>query len=386
MTKPDCISVLYGNVQLWWLFKLFSKFALIISIYLGADMEDWFQLIVSCFPVKVMERNQGIKAERYVSPVEKAFLYELFQRQMNDGQAVGNKLPLVQMLLSKLMVIVVAYCWEDFDEDDWKFVLHRLRFWIESAVVMMEESAEIVNDAVTSGSNDINVTLSIIENAVKIKDPFPLELARNALVAFSLLHGPTELESKDSENLNPLANERWEFITDRTLESILRLFFSSAASESIADSCCNEASYIVASSRVDHPQFWDLVASCVVQSSPHARDKAIKSMEIWGLSKGPISSLYALVFSSNPHPSLQYAAFALLSNETMAQLALLPDIDLMLNDGISNNDVSYNLDTTSVEIMHLREEVSCKIRELPGTLLQMDFLAHDWVSYILHRF
>lgn len=349
----------------------------------GSDMEDWFQLIVSCFPVKVMERNQGLKAERCVSPVEKAFLYELFQKQMNDGQAVGNKLPLVQMLLSKLMVIVVAYCWEDFDEDDWKFVLHRLRFWIESAVVMMEESAEIVNDAVTSGGNVINVTLSIIESAVKIKDPFPLELARNALVAFSLLHGPTELESKDSEILNPLANERWEFITDRTLESILRLFFSSAASESIANSCCNEASYVVASSRVDHPQFWELVASCVVQSSPHARDKAIKSMEIWGLSKGPISSLYALAFSCNPHPSLQYAAFALLSNETMAQLALLPDTDLVLNDGISDNDVSYNLDTTSVEIMHLREEVSCKIRELPGTLLQMDFLAHDWVNVFI---
>lgn len=349
----------------------------------GTDMENWFQLVVSCFPVKVIERMQAIKAERYTSPIEKTFLYELFQKQRNDGQAVGNKLPLVQMLLSKLMVIAVAYCWEDFDEDDWKFVLHRLRFWIESAVVMMEEIAEMVNDAVTSGGNDINVTLSIIENAVEIKDTFPIELARNALVAFSLLRGPTEHESKDSENLNPLANERWEFITDRMLESILRLFFSSAAAEAIADSCCYEASYIVASSRVNHPQFWELVASCVVQSSTHARDKAMKSMEIWGLSKGPISSLCALVFSGNPHPAMQYAAFVLLSNETMAQLALIPDTDLSVNDGISKNEVSHNLDTTSVEIMQLREEISCKLRKLPGKLLQMDFLAHDRVNVFL---
>ncbi|XP_073156926.1 E3 ubiquitin-protein ligase listerin [Henckelia pumila] len=349
----------------------------------GLDMEDWFQLIVSCFPVKVIDRMHAIKAERYASPIEKAFLYELFQKQRNDGLSVGNKLPLVEMLLSKLMVIAVAYCWEDFDDDDWKFVLHRLRFWIESAVVMMEESAEIVNDTVTSGGNDINVTFSIIENAVETKDPFPIELARNALVAFSLLRGPMEPESKDSENLNPLADERWEFIMDRMLESILRLFFSSAAAEAIADSCCSEASYIVASSRVNHPQLWELVASCVVQSSSHAREKAMKAMEIWGLSKGPISSLYSLVFSCNPHPAMQYAAFVLLSNETMAQLALIPDTDLMLNNGISNKEVSHNLDTTSVEIMHLREEVSCKLQILPGKLLQMDFLAHDRVNVFL---
>ncbi|KZV39908.1 hypothetical protein F511_04548 [Dorcoceras hygrometricum] len=348
----------------------------------GAEMEDWFQLIVSCFPVKVAERMQGPKAERYISPIEKAFLYELFRKQRNDGQAVGHKLPLVQVLLSKLLVIVLAYCWEDFDQDDWKFVLHRLRFWIESAVVMMEESTEIVNDAVTRGSNDVRVTLSIIENAVEIKDPIPMELARNALVAFSLIHDPSELESKDSDNLNPLANERWELFMDRMLESILRLFFSTAAAEAIAASCCYEASYIVASSRVNHSQFWELVASCVVRSSSHARDKAMKSMHIWGLSEGPISSLYALVFSYNPHPALQYAAFVLLSDETMAQQALLPDNDFKLNDGISNNEGSHNLDT-SVEILHLREEVSLKLRKSPGELLQMDCFAHDRVNVLL---
>ncbi|KAI3450267.1 hypothetical protein Pfo_006932 [Paulownia fortunei] len=350
----------------------------------GEDMEDWLQLVISCFPIKVTERMQGIKPERYVFPMERAVLYELFQKQRQGvgASAVVNKLPLVQKLSSELMVISVAYCWDYFDEDDWKFVLHRLRFWIEAAVVMLEEIVENVNYALTNGPNDVNASLNNLETTVVISDPFLIELARNALVGFSLFCSLVGLQDKEhTENLNPLGNEKWEFITDRIFEGIIRLFFCTAAAEAIANSCCHEASSIVASSRLDHRQFWELVASCVVQSSSQARGKAMKSIEIWGLSKGAISSLYALLFSCKPLPPLQFAAFVLLSTEPVGQLAFTCDTDKVFNVGTSNNEDS--LDTSSAENVHLREEISYKLEKLPHEVLEMDLVAHERVNVLV---
>ncbi|KAL9169500.1 hypothetical protein ABFS82_04G082900 [Erythranthe guttata] len=348
----------------------------------GEDMEDWLQLVISCFPVEVTERMQEIKPARYVFPAERAVLYELFQKQRQGASAVLNKLPLVQKLLSELMVISVAYCWEDFDEDDWKFVLHRLRFWIEAAVVMMEEVVENVNHTLANGSNDVNASLNEFENAVVISDPFPVELARNALVGFSLFCSLIGSQDKEhAGNLNHLGSEKWEIMTDRIFEGILRLFFCTAASEAIANSCCHEASSIIASSRLGHRQFWESVASCVLQSSSHARDKAMKSIEIWGLSKGAISSLYALVFSCKPLPPLQYAAFVLLSTEPGAQLAFTCDTGKVSNDGTLNNEDSF--DTSSAENVHLREELSYKLEKLPPRVLEMDLVAHERVNVLV---
>lgn len=341
-------------------------------------MEDWLQLVVSCFPIKVTELIDGIKPERHAFPMERAILYELFQKQRQGASAIINKLPLVQKLLSELIVISVAYCWEDFDEDDWKFVLHQLRFWIEAAVVMMEEIVENVNCTLMDGTNDINASLNKLENTVVISDPFPIELARNALLGFSLFCSLIGSQDKvHNENLYLLGNEKWEIITDRIFEGILRLFFCTAAAEAIANSCCLEASSIIASSRLDHRRFWELVASCVVQSSSHARDKAIKSIEIWGLSKGAISSLYALVFSCKPCPPLQYAAFILLSTEPAVQLAFTFDTD----DDASNNEDSLN--TSSAENVRLREEISCKLEKLPHEVLELDLVALERVSNFL---
>ncbi|KAL3829039.1 hypothetical protein ACJIZ3_017841 [Penstemon smallii] len=347
----------------------------------GEDMEDWFQLIISCFPIKVTETMQGLEPERYVYPMEKALLYELFKKQRQGSLHVVNKLPLVQLLLSKLMIISVAYCWEDFEEDDWTFFLHRLRFWIESAVVMMEEFAENVNDVVTNGSNDVNVTLSKLESTIVFSEPLTIELATNALVGFSLSCNLAGLQKKEhSENSGPLVSGRWELITDRILEGILRLFFCTAAAEAIAYSCCHEASSIIASSRFHHSHFWELVASCVVQSSSHARDKAVKSIEIWGLSKGAISSLYALVFSCKPLPPLQFASFVLLSTEPIANSAFSSET---FNDGTFSNEDSQNLDTSSAENFQLREEISSKLEKLPHEIFEMDIVAHDRVNVLV---
>lgn len=347
-------------------------------------MEDWLRLVISCFPIEVTERMQEIKAQRDAFHMERALLYQLFQKQRQGASAALNKLPFVQKLLSELIIISVAYCWEDFDEDDWKFVLHRLRFWIEASVIMMEEVVENVNCSLTNGHNGVNASLNELESAVVISDPFPIELAKNALVGFSLSCSLIGLQEKEhSGNLNHLGNEKWEFITDRIFEGILRLFFCTAAAEAIADSCSHEASSIIATSRLQHCQFWELVASCVLQSSSHARDKAMKSIEIWGLSKGAISSLYALLFSTKPLPQLQYVAFVLLSTEPGVQLAFTCNTDKVLNDGTSNNEDS--VDTSSAENVHLREEISRKLETLPLDILELDLVAHERVSNIICR-
>ncbi|XP_041995812.1 E3 ubiquitin-protein ligase listerin isoform X1 [Salvia splendens] len=359
-----------------WMKKAIS-FPALNTWHTGEDMEDWLHLVISCFPVKITELIGGVKPGRYVSHVERTALYELFLKQRQGASAVINKLPLVQKLMSELVVISVAYCWEDFDEDDWKFVMHQLRFWIEAAVVMIEEIVENINQTLTDGPNDSNASLDKIKINVVSIDSFAIELARNALVGFSLLCSLIKPWDKLQDgNVNPLGDDKWEFITDRIFEGVLRLFFCTAVAEAIVNARCPEASSIIALSRLDHRRFWELVASCSVQSSPHARDKAVKSLEVWGMSEGAISSLYALVFSCKPFPPLQYAAFILLSTEPVVQSA----ITYCRDDGTTNNEDS--LDTPS-ENAHLREEISHKLEKLPHEVHEMDLVAHERVNVLV---
>ncbi|KAK4419849.1 E3 ubiquitin-protein ligase listerin [Sesamum alatum] len=318
----------------------------------GEDMEDWLQLVISCFPIKVTGRMQRIKPERDASPMEGGCSVRVI------SEAETRCISCSKQATISAEAVVRA-----------------------NAVVMMEEIVENVNDTLTNGPNDVNASLNKLENAVVISDPFAMELARNSLVGFSLFCSLAGLQDKEhSENVNPLGNEKWAFITVRIFEGILRLFFCTACAEAIANSCCHQASSIIASSRLYHRQFWELVASCVVESSSHARDKAMKSIEIWGLSKGAISSLYALVFSCQPLPPLQYAAFVLLSTEPVGQLAFTCDSEVF-NDGASNNEDS--LDTLSAENVRLRNEISYKLEKLPQEVLEMDLVAHERVNVLV---
>ena len=49
-----------------------------------------------------------------------------------------NQLTVVQMLLSKLMIVSVGDCWNEFNEKDWDILLSNLRFWIHSAIVVLD--------------------------------------------------------------------------------------------------------------------------------------------------------------------------------------------------------------------------------------------------------
>ncbi|KAA8549476.1 hypothetical protein F0562_001160 [Nyssa sinensis] len=355
---------------------------------IGEDMDDWFHLVISCYPLSAIGGIQGLKPERDINPVEKALLLELFRKQRDGAGASAtiNKFPNVQMMLSKLVAVSVGYCWKQFNEEDWEFVLYRLRGWIESTVVMMEEVTENVNDAITNSttSTNLEVTLKKLEHIVLVLKPSPIKIARNALVAFSLFCGLVGLQKEDTENLNPLRTERWEAFKDRILEGILRLFFCTGAAEAIASSCCYEASSIIASTRLDHPHFWELVASSVVKSSPHARDRGVKSFQMWGLSEGPISSLYAILFSSKPVPSLQLAAYVILSTEPVSHLALVREDTACFLDGGGTSDQDFSrLDSSPEQNIHLREEVSFMLENFPYEILEMELVAPQRVNLFL---
>ncbi|CAI9107100.1 OLC1v1006386C1 [Oldenlandia corymbosa var. corymbosa] len=362
-----------------WLEKA-SHFPALYTWTTGNDMEGWFHLVVSCYPLRATKGLQNLRRARFISSEERVLLLQLFQkqRQKSGASTVMNKLPAVQVLLSKLILVSVAYCWEDFSEDDWQFILYHVRWWIESAVVTMEEVAENINETFGTCS-DLGEILNKVELAVSHADHSALKIARNAVAAFSLFCGFCDREkNEEADPLNPL-NERWEIIKDRILECILRLFFSTGLAEAISGSSI-ECSSLIAGSRLDHTQFWELVASCVVKSSSPARDKAAKSIEMWGLTKGPISSLYAILFSSKPLPYMQFAAYNMLSTGPLSRFTFLnKDLAQAFVDTSDNQD-SNPTDPASEQNFRLREEVCFMFEKFACEVFEMDLLASERVN------
>lgn len=350
-----------------------------------SDMQEWFQLVISCYPVSE-KAEEAKELQRHVSNEERTLLLDLFRKQKQDpgaSSSVVTQLPPVQILLARLIVIAVSYCGNDFNEDDWDFVFSNLKRLIQSAVVVMEETSENVNDFISgvSSMEKENDTLEGLGHIVSISDP-SIDNAQNALSAFSLLNALVKHKSIDGENnLNSLADETWDPVKDRILEGVLRLFFCTGLAEAIAASYSPEAASIVASFRIDHLQFWELVAQLVVDSSPRARDRAVRAVEFWGLSKGAISSLYAIMFSSNPIPSLQLAAYIVLSTEPISRLAIVADGNAPLGDESINDQDSSNVGLPSDDKLRLRDEVSCMVEKLNYELLDTDLIAPERVKF-----
>ncbi|XP_022730534.1 LOW QUALITY PROTEIN: E3 ubiquitin-protein ligase listerin [Durio zibethinus] len=387
--KPDALDEnrMQDTIKSW--LQRILLFPPLVTWQTGQDMEEWFHLVFSCYPLRVMGGAEIMKLDRSIGHEERILLLDLFrkQRHENSGSIAANQLPVVQMLLSKLMVISVGYCWREFDEEDWEFLFFHLRYWIESAVVMMEEVAENVNDAVTehSSSDSLDLICDKLKQIVLVSDPSPINVTKNSIISFSFFCGLLELQpTKDTDNLNPLRTERWDPIRNQILESILRLFFSTGIAEAITGSYSNEAASIISASRFYHRSFWELVASSVIKSPPHTREEAVKSVELWGLSKGPICSLYAILFSSRPIPSLQLAAYAVLSTEPVSKLAVFGEGSARCLDVDSNAyQESNQLDLSAEENIHLREELSYMIEKLPHDVLDMDLVAEQRVHLFL---
>lgn len=367
-----------------WLRRLLS-YPPLVTWQAGQDMEEWFQLVIACYPLSAMDDTKSLKLVREISPEERILILDVFRKQRHGVSALvaSNQLPLFRMLLSKLMVLSVGYCWTEFTEEDWEFFFSNLRSWIQSAVVIMEEVTENVNDLITNSSTSENLDVfKNLEKIVLIPDSYPITVAINALASFSLFCAILELQQPAEDN--PLRAERWDSTRDRILEGILRLFFCTGIAESIASSYSVEAASIVAATRFNNPYFWELVASNVVKSSQHARDRAVKSVEFWGLIKGPISSLYAILFSSTPFPPLQFATYVILSTAPISQLAILEEDTACSLDGETSGDRNSGaLEMSSERNIRLKEELSLMIEKLPDEVFEVDLISQERVNVFL---
>ncbi|KAL5974682.1 hypothetical protein ACLOJK_031352 [Asimina triloba] len=362
------------------------------------DFEDWVHVVISCFPLNISggKATLTMALSKNVSQSEKSLLLNLFQKHRLDINVSSvQKTPLsallnvagpssvsVQLMLSKLMAVSVAYCWHEFNENDWDFVLYLSYGWIESAVVAMEEIAENVDIIMNSSADDVEDIIEKLEKAVQALDPSVMDTARISLFIFSLFCGIPELKLEDDANRSqPLEWNKWDHVKHQIFEGVLRLFFATGITEAIASSYHEEAATIVASTRLAHSHFWELVALSVINSPESIRNTAVKSVELWALSKGSISSLYAILFSPIPIPRLQVAAYIILSTEPVWHRAVSKDSATHLLDGNPVNyqdmDTSDQIESSSEVPIHLREEISCMIEKQQYSILEVDLLVQQ---------
>jgi len=170
------------------------------------------------------------------------------------------------------------------------------------------------------------------------------------------------------------------------MESILRLFLATGVSEAIAKSFGEEASSIIGSSRHAYLHFWELVVSFIKNASPEIRRSALESMDLWGLTKGSVSGLYSILFSSQPIFHLQFAAFSLLLSEPFCQLSLLKDSSLGENcSSAQRSDISESTELMpdSEKTLCLRDELSALVEFPTSELLKTDLTARDRVDVFI---
>uniref|UniRef100_J3L8F4 E3 ubiquitin-protein ligase listerin n=1 Tax=Oryza brachyantha TaxID=4533 RepID=J3L8F4_ORYBR len=353
---------------------------------------DWMQVVLSCFPLNIIGGAQKleVKIERKISDVERSLLLTLFQKyqiftmETRSLSTSGTILStMVELLGVKLIAVVVGYCWTELQEDDLYFVYHSVQKWIESAVLLGEEMTDAINDAVIykKSNEDALEKLKVVVSAI---DELTLNFSQTALVTlYHLNHLVNLQETENFHSLQIIRSEDYAERNNKMMESMLRLFLASGVSEAIAKSCCEEASSIIASSRVAYMHFWELVASFVIHASPQTRRCALESMELWGLAKGSISGLYSILFSSQQISHLQFAAYSLLLSEPLCQFSLVKECSLGLNRPLtqeSDMGQSIELMPDAERTLDLREELSSLIEMPTSELLQTDLLAQDRVD------
>ena len=85
----------------------------------GRDMEEWLQLVLSCYPLCAVGGSKSLNLERDIDLVERSLQLNLFRKQRHAGKsAAASQLQMVQILLSKLMAVSVGYCWKEVYEEN----------------------------------------------------------------------------------------------------------------------------------------------------------------------------------------------------------------------------------------------------------------------------
>uniref|UniRef100_A0A0D9VAZ7 E3 ubiquitin-protein ligase listerin n=1 Tax=Leersia perrieri TaxID=77586 RepID=A0A0D9VAZ7_9ORYZ len=392
LNETSCYTDLVGKSILNWLDVAISCLSSNPREVVQQDIVDWMQVVLSCFPLNITGGAQKleVKIEREISDAERSLLLTLFQKYQTfcvEAPSLSTsgttQSTMVELLGVKLTAVMVGYCWTRLQENDLHFVFHAVQKWVESAILLVEEMTDAINDAVINHKSNED-TLEKLKLLVSTIDELTLSFGESALVTLCHLKHLVDIqETENFQSLQIIRSGDYAERNNKMMESMLRLFLASGVSEAIARSCCEEASSIIASSRVAYMHFWELVASFVIYASPQTRRCALESMELWGLAKGSVSGLYSILFSSHPISHLQFAAYSLLLSEPLCQFSLVKDCSLGLNRPLtqeSNMGQSVELMPDSEKTLDLREELSSLIEMPTSELLQTDLLARDRVD------
>ncbi|TVU50797.1 hypothetical protein EJB05_02187 [Eragrostis curvula] len=396
LDKDSSYADLMGKSILSWLDATISCLSSSPMEVPEQDVEDWMQVALSCFPLRITGggRKLVITVEREIGDAEKSLVLTLFQKYQIFYNSAALSLstsetalsPTIELLGVKLMAVMVGYCWTDLQENDWRFLFRMVFKWIESSVLLVEEMTDGINDAIINQKSNEDA-LDKLKLVVNTSDELRTSLAESALVTLCQLnHLCKTQEVENSQSLQLIRSGEYTESNDKMVESVLRLFLASGVSEAIAKSHSEEASSIISSGYHAHLHFWELVASFIINASPQIKRSALESMELWGLSKDPVSGLYSILFSSQPIFHLQYAAFSLLLSEPFCKLSLVKEC--ALGNSISpvqhsDIDQTTELMSDSDKTLCIRDELSASIEFPTSELLKTDLTDRDRVDVFI---
>ncbi|KAG0483597.1 hypothetical protein HPP92_011681 [Vanilla planifolia] len=213
---------------------------------------EWILVVLACYPLSLQGviGTSKVEVQREISKFEQKLLLSLFCKQRvaasttaNDDNPVSSCLDCdsprqEEMIIAKLTVVTVAYCWEEFQEEDWNFVFFKLNKWLESSVFLMEEMAESLDDAVMNyTNNNTEVVLTKLEEAVQSFDPSSASLSTTALIIFFLLSEQLEVQKPVTvEVFQSMKREKWTKVKDEVMENVLQPYPLSAIDRPSAES------------------------------------------------------------------------------------------------------------------------------------------------------
>lgn len=224
-----------------------------------------------------------------------------------------------ELTLAQLVAVSVAYCWQDFGVEEWAFILKCLRKWVDSAVVESEELAEIVVNFYEDGQQGALDIQQLSGRRILI------ELAAAAVSVLILLKDLNKLETVTAlRALGTLRVSNWVAVEDHMMEALLRILLATGLSEAAAldFNVDGEAAKTISKHRRAEAVLWESLGVVALGATSRAREAAVRAADLWGVGKGSISALYALLLSPNSTGALQWVAFQFLSTEPIQQLAV----------------------------------------------------------------
>jgi hypothetical protein len=152
-----------------------------------------------------------------------------------------------------------------------------------------------------------------------------IELAATAVSVLILLKDLNKLETVTALRAQgTLRLSNWLTVEDQLMEALLRILFATGLSEAAAleFNASSDAASTISMHRFAESSLWEGLATVTLEATNRSREAAVRAADLWGVGKGSISALYALLVSPNSSGALQWVAFQFLSTEPIQTLAV----------------------------------------------------------------